>query len=263
MNHRIRQGIALGALAPMAIATLVACGGDDSKASDDKSSTDSSSAAADEPTEAAADGEEVNPSEFVSKLVSSMQEGTTSHIVLAVDGGGTAFGAEGDVNYAKDPAEMRLVMSLPQLGDGIEALMVDGAMYIQMPGFGDGKYLKSELDDPTNPLGDLSGQMDVREQFKSLEDALKSVVFVGEEDVDGEPLKHYTMVMDGSKLPNQQGVTMPDEINYEVWLDGDDRLRKLSFETAGTTVSTTLSDWGKKVVIRAPRDAQIMEMPKS
>ncbi len=86
-------------------------------------------------------------------------------------------------------------------------------------------------------------------------------MFVGEEDVEGESLKHYTMVMDGSKLPNQQGTTMPDEINYEVWLDGDDLLRKLSFETAGTTVTTTLSEWGEKVRIRAPRDGQIIDLP--
>ncbi len=200
----------------------------------------------------------------MASLVSALKDGSSAHIALSVEGAGTNVSAEGDLNYETDPPEMKLVMNIPQVGEGVEVLLVDDSMYMQIPGLGDGKYVKMALDDPTNPLGDqLTGQLDLRSQVKNVEGAVKSVIFVGAEDVDGEELQHYTLVMDGSKLPNQQGVTMPDEINYEVWVDDDNLMRKLSFETAGATISSTVSDWGKKVVIRAPRPGQIMELPKA
>lgn len=255
-NQKLRTKVALVAVAPLALATLVACGGDDTPAAEP--TTDDSSSVSDEP--GATDEGDVDPAEFFASIASAMESATTAHVQLMTEGG-QSLSAEGDLDFSQDPAAMRMTMTLPQLGEGIEMRMVDGTMYMQMPGMGDGKFIKFALDDPTNPLGDMTGQLDPRSQFSSMQDAVKSVTFVGAEDVDGEELQHYSVVLDGTKMPNQQGVTMPDEIAYEMWVDDDDLLRKVSFESAGTVITTTISDWGKDVQIRAPRPGQIMEMP--
>lgn len=256
-NQKLRNKVALMALAPLALAALVACGGDDTPAADP--TPDSSTTTSEEPD--SAEGEDIEPAGFFGSLASSMEAATTAHVTLTTEGGGQSMTAEGDLDFSQDPAAMQMVMSIPQLGEGIEMRMVDGTMYMQMPALGEGKFIKFALNDPSNPMGDLTTQMDPRAQFSSMQDAVKSVTFVGTEEVDGEDLKHYTVVLDGTKMPNQQGVSMPDEISYDMWIDADNRLRKVSFESAGTVLTTTISDWGKDVRIRAPRPGQIMEMP--
>jgi LppX_LprAFG lipoprotein len=253
----IRRAVALAALAPLTLATLVACG--DDKAEEKPASK----SAADSIGDDVAEGDTVDPDDFVTAMMAAMDDATTAHIDLALEGSGQNLTAEGDIDYAKTPAEMKLTMSIPQLGDGIEMLLVDGVIYVQTPGFGDGKYIKTDLDDPSNPLGsNLTDQIDPREQFKNMQEALKSVTFEGTEKIDGEDLQRYTLVLDGSKVPNQEGTTMPDEIEYDVWLDDDNRLRQLSIDTAGVVVKSTISDWGKDVTIRAPQANQIMELPQ-
>ena len=256
-NQKLRNRLALVALAPLALTTLVACGGDDAPAADP--APDSSSSVEDEPT--APEGGEVDPAEFFASMTSAMESATTARVQLTTEGGGQSLSAEGDLDFSQNPASMRMTMTLPQLGEGIEMRLVDGTMYMQVPALGDGKFVKFAIDDSTNPLGEMTGQIDPRTQFSAMQDAVKTVSFVGAEDVDGEELKHYVVVLDGTKMPNQQGVTMPDEITYDMWVDGDERLRKVSFESAGTVITTTISDWGKDVQIRAPRPGQIMEMP--
>jgi hypothetical protein len=261
MRITLSKKLAVAAVAPLLMTGLVACGGDDSDTAESTSSSSSeaSETAEEEPVEAA--GEEIDPGEFVSSMMSAMEGASTAHVSLALEGGGQGMSAEGDMDYAKNPPEMKLVMSIPQMGDGIEMIMTGGFMYIKMPGLSEGKYIKTAMDDPTNPMGDLTGQMDPRSQFENMEAALKSVTLVGEEEVDGETLTHYTMVLDGSKVPNQQGTTMPDELAYDVWLDGDNRMRQLKIDSAGTVITSTVSDWGKEIAIKAPKDNQIMEMP--
>ncbi|MGL5826863.1 MAG: hypothetical protein ACRCYU_18945, partial [Nocardioides sp.] len=166
MTHRSRQSItrqtlAVGVLAPLTLVGLVACGGDDTKAT----------AAGDNPAEVTsisekiAEGDSVDAQEFVNTLVSAIEETSTAHVTLALKGAGQNLTADGDIDYAKTPAELKLTMSIPQLGDGVELLLVDGAIYVKSPGLSDGKYIKTDLDDPRNPLGStLTGQIDPREQ---------------------------------------------------------------------------------------------------
>ncbi|MGL5826335.1 MAG: hypothetical protein ACRCYU_16210, partial [Nocardioides sp.] len=143
-----------------------------------------------------------------------------------------------------------------------ELLLVDGAIYVKSPGLSDGKYIKTDLDDPRNPLGStLTGQIDPREQVKNMQDAMKSVTFEGADDVNGEELQHYVVVLDGSKLPNQDGITMPEEVDYDVWLDDANLLRQLAINIGGVAITSTISDWGKDVTIRAPRANQILNLP--
>ncbi len=257
--RKLRNKVAVVLAVPLALAMLVACGGAETQAADEPDDTSTSAAA--EPDEG--DGDEIDAAAFFGSMASAMESATTAHVTLSSAGGGQDLAAEGDIDFSSDPPAMQMTMSVAQLGDGIEMRLVDGAMYMQIPGMSDGKFIKTSLDDPTNPMGSMTDQMDPRAQFSTMQDAVKSVTFVGDEEIDGESLKHYKVVLDGTKMVNQQGVTMPDEVTYDMWVDDSDRLRQMSFETAGVTITTTISDWGKNVRIRAPRPAQIMEMPSA
>lgn len=263
MRITLSNRLALAAVAPLLMAGLVACGGDDGDAAETSSSSTSEASEATEeaPADDSAAGDEIDPAEFAQRLITAAKNTKTAHTEMEIGTGDQSITAEGDVDYQSDPLSMRLVMSIPTMGDGIEMLIVDGAMYMKMPGLSDGKYIKTDMDDPTNPMSQMTDQLDPMAQFEAFEDAVTSVTFVGDEDVDGETLARYTLLLDSSKLPNQQGTTMPDEVEYDVWLDGDDRPRKMAFDMSGTTLDMTISDFDKKVTIKAPKDNQIMEMP--
>lgn len=263
MRIKLSNKFALSLLAPLVMASLVACGGGDSDSAESSSSsaTPASEAAEEEPAEETAEGEEIVPAEFAQRLIAAAESTKTAHMVMEIGAGAQTIKAEGDVDYAADPLSMSLVMNIPEMGDGIEMLLVDGSMYMKMPGLGEGKFLKSDISDPTNPMGSLTDQMDPMAQFKVFEEAVTSVRFIGSEDVSGEELGHYTMVLDGTKIPNQSGAAMPDEVEYEIWIDGDDRPRQMSFEFAGTSMTMQISDFDKKVSIKAPKANQVMEMP--
>ncbi len=266
MRIRLSNKFALAVLAPLVMASLVACGGDDSTSANSNSSSTATSESADEeaaeePAEEAAEGEEIDPAEFAQRLTAAAKSTKTAHTVMEIGAGDQTIKAEGDVDYAADPLAMKLVMNIPELGDGIEMLLVDGSMYMKMPGLSDGKYIKTETGDPSNPVGSLTDQMDPMAQFEVFEQAVTSVTFVGSEDIGGEDLDHYTMVLDGTKIPNQSGATMPDEVAYDVWIDGEDRPRQLSFDMSGTAMTMQISDFDKKVSIKAPKANQVMELP--
>jgi hypothetical protein len=148
--------------------------------------------------------------------------------------------------------------------------MLDGIMYVQIPGMSAGKFVKFDLSDPSSPLGSLGAQLDPREMFKSFQDGIDSVTFVGEEDVDGESLSHYSVVVDSNAILESMGQNPPgggalgDKVTYEIWLDGDNRLRRMTADMGSLgTMELTVSDFGKDVSIETPSPDQVTEMPGS
>lgn len=264
----VRRGL-VAALVPLALSALTACGGDDTKESSSPSSSTSSS-----PTEdgqAPSAGETIAPADFVALFEAGFEDLSTAHQTMTFGSGaaGKMEGA-GDVDYSQSPPAMALTLTGGLFGsDGTEMRMLDGIMYVQVPGMSDGKFVKIDLSDPSGPLGSLGTQFDPREMFKSFEDGVDSVTFVGDEDVDGESLAHYSVVVDSAALLESLGQKPPggapaDKVTYEIWLDGDNRLRKMTADMGPLgTMEMTVSDFGKDVSIEAPSPDQVTEMPGS
>ncbi len=147
--------------------------------------------------------------------------------------------------------------------------LIDQVMYMSMPMVDpSGKFFKIDLTDKNNPLGESLGDMssfDPKSTIETFSKGVKSVKVVGTETLDGEDTTHYkvtTLTKDiGTELGgNKAG--LPKTFVYDVWLDGDDRMRKMVAKVdKKTSVEMTMTDFGAPVSIKAPPTSEIQVMP--
>ena len=189
--------LALGAAAlSIALAGLTACGSDET-------ATDTSSAGS------AESGEKVDPAEFVADFKAAFSNSTTAHLTMETEGQ-MSLSAEGDVDYSTSPPSMAMTMDNPMSADGMDVRLVDGTFYMSVPGGGE-KFMSYDLGDPSNPLGgDFTEQLDPATAFDGFEDAIESVTYVGDEKVDGDQTRRYTVVIDGEKAAGAAAGESPE-----------------------------------------------------
>jgi hypothetical protein len=272
---------AVAALLPLAMASLVACGGSDDPKAVEPSTSDSTSTTTD-PSESASDvttpsasastsaGSPVDHDEFMGVFRNAFENATTSHMTMTSGGTGAELTAEGVADYSTSPLSMALTMESPQFGDGVaEMRLVDGTFYIKLPMLGT-KFIKFDLDDPSNPFGTvLTDQLDPRSMFDGFEKGLKEVTYVGSEDVNGETMDHYQVTVDSSAILDQagqeapSGVTFPKDVTYGMFFDGDGLFRKMRVDlgTTAGSLEVNYDKWGEPVTIEAPAPNEITTMP--
>jgi len=284
-THALRR-TAAATIAVLALGGLAACNDkDDSTATDDPSASSSASestsaapseSASESPTASTSDdasptaGETVDPDAFVADVLGGLSDATTAHMTMKMAGGPAQMTMDGDIDYTKTPPEMAMTMDYAMLGGKVEMRLVDGVMYMQIPELGRGKWMKMPLTGKNSPLGDdLLDQMDPGSALKDMEGAVDAVTYVGDEDVDGESLHHYTMKVRSqafrdlqSQLGGTGAANLPSVITYDLWTDADGLMHqtKLAMGDLGS-VTMTLSNWGEPVDIQAPPPADVMKMP--
>jgi len=256
----------------VALAGLTACSSDDSTATDTAGEpTTSTSESPTEDSASPAPGETVDPSEFVDRVLGSLSDATTAHLSMTTTGGTSGMTMEGDVDYSASPPEMDMTMTSPTQPDAeIGFRLVDGVMYMQMAQIGNGKWLKMDLNGKNSPLsGGLMDQMNPGAGLEQMQSAIDDVTYVGEEDVDGETLQHYTMKVRSRAFRSLQGSLgttagskLPSLITYDIWTDDDGMMRQTELAMGDLgSVAVTMSDWGEPVDISAPPESDIMTMP--
>jgi hypothetical protein len=262
----VRRSLAALAVTPVLLTGLVACGGDDdggSSATDPAASSGSSDSPA--PSDGGLEaGDSVEPADFADRMAEGFASITTAHATMSGDFGSQMHG-EGDVDYGGDsPSSAMTVSGMMGAGD-TDVRLIDGVMYMNLGQLSKGKFWKIDLNDPNSPFGSLGSQLDVKSSVELLEKGMTSVEYVGAED----GLDHFTATVDPSVLLEAMGPeasseasTLPKSLDYDIWLDEDNRVNKLSF-TLGKlgTLEMTLSDFGKDVTIEAPPADQVTDMP--
>ncbi|GEP37161.1 hypothetical protein NPS01_08240 [Nocardioides psychrotolerans] len=275
MSLILLRRTASAATLTLALAGLAACGGDDSSASDPSSDSSSSSAPDEvgeadggedvgaEETEAAVPtaGEEIDASDMADVFKQAFEEASTATIAMSI-GGAAQYDATGVVDFTTTPVSMAMAIELAQAPQPIEMIIVDGFIYQNL--FGD-KFTKMALDDPSNPAGNLSEQLDIGAQFDTFEKAITAATYVGEED----GLERYSLVLDSAILLQEQGAdvgslpagSIPDEFTYDLWFDQDGLFRKMESNLGGLggDLTATYDNWGEPVEITAPDASQIVE----
>jgi len=269
-----RRGAVL-TLTPLLLAGLVGCGPDQSAASDDSSPTSTTSAstpAASDSATADATGDEIDTAEFTRLVSEAVDKSTTAHIAMRLESQGLTMTADGVADYTGDSPAMSLKMRAPAMGAGvIEIRMLDRVMYMAMPMVdSSGKFLKIDLDDPDNPLADSMGDMtsfDPQSTLQMFSKGLQKVIRIGDETVGGDATTHYRVTSDTSALKESldgatPGTTLPDVLTYDVWLDDQNRMRKMTTQIGEqASVEMEASDWGSPVSITAPPASQVEDMP--
>lgn len=277
MNRRpLRRIVAAGAASVLLLGGATACGSDSENATDEPQVAAGDTEDGSEPVDVdlPGDGENVEPSEFSEWMVAGLEDSTTAHLSMATDVGMGSMDVEGQVDYTQSPVEMAMTVNLEALGgDPMDLRLVDGAMYLNMGGMTNQKFIKFDLSDASSlPPGmeGLGDQMDPLAAFRDLGDALEEVAFVGAEDVDGEELQHFTVTMDTTKVPAmaeappESGV--PETVDYDLWFDEEFRIRQMVMDLAaggGTAISieAKIFDWDEPVTIEEPSPDQITDAP--
>ncbi len=271
----LRRSLAALAL-PLLLGGLAACGSDDEA---EPAASSSSATESQEPTESqdsteTESGSEVDKAAFVDDLKAGLEASTTAQMTMNMDMGGQAITADGAVDYTTSPPQMAMSMESPAAaGQSIEMRLVDKVLYMNMGQMTGNKFVKYDLSDPNNlPPGmdQLTSTMNPLAAFDSFEEGVQSVVFVGDEDVDGEKLGHYKVKVDTSKIDQfkalQGQAQLPETVSYDLWLDDQNRMGKMTMEmdmgSAPVTMEVAFTDWGEPVDIAAPAASEIVEQPQ-
>ena len=263
---------ALALTLPLGLAALTACEDDASTAGDASTSTGSTSGSdadgSDVEAPEVSEGEELSAEEFGALMVAAFEKATTADLVMSMTAGGQDIEVTGQADYSSDPVSMRMEMSgMGGTGD-MEIIVVDNAMYMKLAAMRD-MFLKLDLDDPDNPVGgSFTGQLDPRAQAEVIEEGLQTATYVGQEEVDGETLDHYTAVVDSQAMLEQlEGAAdmagqMPETVTYELWLTEDGLYRQMEIDMGAVAGEMLMrfEDWGTDVDIEAPPADQVTDM---
>jgi len=194
----------------------------------------------------------------------------------------------GGFDYAKRRGELRLVLPKDAIGaeehKPLIELLTPGALYMKDRGEGvpDGKWVRvdtTRLPDGNLVTGGATEPLAAAELLRGAQD----VTLVGQETLDGTPVRHYRGTADIARAARAvdpaargpleaaaRGFTVTG-VPFDAWLDGQGRLRRLTqrftFSSAGTgkgagqdvtVVSTTTFDgFGVAVPVTMPRAADI------
>lgn len=274
LRPTVQRSAALASAAVLLV-TLGGCGVDEGASSETSLASSTASSTPDpskEPSKepsrepsAAAEGEKIDPQAFADLLLASFEESTTAAITMSMTGSGLKMSGEGFVDYSDERPAVSLSMTNAALGEGrIEMRMVDGVAYVAMPGLGAGRFIEIDAEQLAGKAG---VGLDPREALESFVDGVERVQLIGEDEVDGDDVRHYTLTVDRTKIDGAQelpeGVRLPQDLAYDVWLDDDDRIRRMSMDLgASGALDMTMSDWGTPVTIKAPPAEEVIEMPE-
>lgn len=273
------------------VLTLAACGGDSPEvvdpgaASQDVSTNDAASTETDTSEEAAdattdetttddtsaddettggeqAAGTPISPDEFITLLKSPGMENMTSFSLdmnMNMDGEAMVMRGAADMS---DGMAMDIEMEVPGAGT-VHLILIDGDAFMSMPGLTeDGQFFQVPLEEVLGADAEaFSDQVDITAQWDDWEAGAQEVTFVGPEDVDGEQLNHYELLLDTSKVESEDMAGMPGELTYDVWLDDQNFMRQVIFELEGVEAVMKMDNWGEPANIVAPDAADIMQMP--
>lgn len=199
------------------------------------------------------------PEGEVEIVAEGVQDGANSRMTMTTSGlegvGGAAASLEMEVVLLDGTMYQRSELLTSQLGTDKQWLAFDTTSL--------GPEFESMLD--TAEAGDPADQLEAFREAGSVE-------VVGEEEVNGVQTTHLVVEvplraaleaqgMDGSSLDGS-GVDADEPVAYDLWVDGDDRLRRMQveLEVDGMTSATTVDvlEYGVDVEIEAPPADQVV-----
>lgn len=204
---------------------------------------------------------------------------------IAVSGvAGIEIDMDAEGAYDLKARQMRMVMDV--LGQDTETVLDGSTVYVKMPLLGDG-WFKQDVDVPAgaNPLN--GGAQDPTQILSWLKGTGDSVAEVGTDKIRGEEATHYRATLnlrdalnelDGeerAKLEEVLDMLGDDEIDVDVWINGDDLPVRveyvMAFEKteaeglngAKMTFRMDYFDWGKPVRVEVPDPSEVKDFSEA
>lgn len=262
MRTRIAVTVLSGSLLVLGLA---GCAEDPEPAADGSSSAESSDSVSESPAKSSSGaGGDADSAAFLERLKAGMGEEGSVHVEMRMTGPVQST-ASGDTRYGPDGSEMHLTMQMSNMpGGAMEMVLVDGTAYMSVPGATKpGQFF--EVDESNPAFSGLDDGLSPADSFKAFDAGLQSVEEVGTEEIDGDETTRYRLEVDAEKALDASGQGtvpgLPETLSYDVWLDEDDRMRRLTYELTGTELTMDMTDWGKPVTIEAPDKDDLVEAP--
>lgn len=257
-------------VAPAATVLLLSgCGAEDSEPDAGASASSEESSAAAEESEAAEPAGDLTAEDFGDRVLAAFLDAGTVQFTLEQTTAGQTSSGTGEADLGGEQVRSRVQLETPQ--GQVEALTVDGLFYLQFPGVPGGKYLEVDPQDESGLgalVGQLGGNSDPSSSVKVFEEATE-VSDEGQEEIDGVETTRYRVVLPSDAVAESLGADeqvaslLPEEVTYQVWVDADDLIRRLSseIEVAGQTSSTviTYTGYGEPVDVEAPPADQVTD----
>ena len=248
------------------VAFVAACGTATETEAPAANQTSAVSPAPQTSTTAAAQGH-ADKDAFIAAIKAGSDQMTSAHIEMVMDSKGEKITMSGDT--AIDPKSPAMQMSM-DMGSALklDMILLDKVLYLKgVPGVAEGKWAKMAVTGEMAKEFEKSlEQADPSKMAETYEEAIKDVKFVGPETVDGESLQRYEVTMDtkalGDTLPDG-AAGLPDTLTYDMWLDAQDRIRQVVYSVSDVKAEMKMSKYGEPVDIKAPKAADVVEVPTS
>lgn len=267
------------AVVPVAsLVLLTGCGSSEEGSSGGSSDSSSSSSGSTEESEGSGSGsgseqaaEPLTKADFGDRIYAAFKEAGTLSFTLEQGGSSTAKGT-GQADLGGDQVASEVTTEAPGIGT-VDAVVLDGFYYIRSAQLSGEKWLKIDpraKDGLGALLGALGGNSDPSKLLQVMNQA-SEVTAEGQEEVDGVETTKYHVVLPrkafASTLGGDPRITqmLPEQVEFDMWVDGDDLVRKQVSELAigqqKTSTTLTYSDFGKPVDIEAPPASQVTTKP--
>ncbi len=265
MNWNLRRTAAALILVP-AVLGVAACGKTETPAA---SSTAPASAGTTTSTTTSAPAEAGGPYQDKASFIAALKKGaatsTSAHVTMTMDAAGQKIQMAGDTKV--DPSNPAMKMSM-DMGTAakIDMILLDKKIYMKgVPGLQPGKWAVLDSSSATGKqLMSSLDQADPTKMYDQFDKAVTNVKFVGKDPVDGESMDKYELTLDTSSIAGADAATkaqMPKTIVYTAWLDGQDHLRRVTFDIAGAKADMRMSKYGEPVDITAPAAKETVKAP--
>lgn len=199
----------------------------------------------------------------------------SSHISMTLTApDGQTFSSYGQMKLGKGAEDTAMAMTVKGQTGGlgtVELRLVDRAFYVSLGALTQGKFVKIDLTDTSNPIarqyGDILKNVDPARQVRQYEDAITKFDASGKPtEIDGVETQPYRISVDPSKAEQlkqfDQG-TLPKSINFTLYVGPDDLPRRMvsrmPTQAGTTTLRLDYTKWGEKVTIEAPSKANITD----
>lgn len=208
---------------------------------------------------------------FASEVSQAQLDAETAHLEADIETAGQQISMSGDVEMAKKDPAFDLTMTGGALGGDAQFILLDRVIYLKMPGLTQGdKFVKVDADESGDPMAEMLrgmlNQLDPSQTFKAF-DAVTKLQEKGTQEIDGVETTHYTVTVDTQAALRAQGMQgqvpqgqLPKTLDYDVWVDDENLVRKLRMDVQQAKVDMTLSQWGEPVDISAPPPGQTTDM---
>ena len=192
-----------------------------------------------------------------------------AHVDMAIHAPTFTISGRGDMAYSRTSPAVRLeVVGSCLCYDNTEVVVKDHVYYVNLPSLmPDGRYVRLDPQSSSSPLGPdfakISDELDSLSVLLDMRPGFRKVHYTGRRMLYGHPMSSYALTVDARAGLAARGLAshvgeVPPRIVYHLLFDEHRLLRKMTWQVGRMRMTSEMSDWGKRVRVRAPGPRKVI-----